>query len=56
VHDKKKGNFGLGLSISKAVIDILNGKLTISNTKAGLRVDISLPYSSHDLNSAQTFD
>ncbi|SFK38720.1 ATP-binding protein [Methylophaga sulfidovorans] len=56
VHDKKKGNFGLGLSISKAVIDILNGKLTISNTKAGLRVDISLPYSSHELNLDQTLN
>ncbi|KKK97444.1 hypothetical protein LCGC14_2652680, partial [marine sediment metagenome] len=43
VHDKKKGNFGLGLSITKAVIDILNGQLDINNNKTGLTVTISLP-------------
>ncbi len=55
VHDKKKGNFGLGLSITKAIVDILNGELKIANTKTGLRVEISLPYSSQGLDRDDTF-
>ncbi len=45
VHDKKKGNFGLGLSITKAVTDILKGKLDINNTENGLVVTLILPFS-----------
>lgn len=43
VHDNKKGNFGLGLSITKAVIDILNGQLDIKNSGKGLNVTLILP-------------
>lgn len=39
----KKGNFGLGLSISKNVIEKLNGKITAENSKSGALFTIELP-------------
>lgn len=43
VHDRKKGNFGLGLSITKAIIELLQGSLMLQNTANGFRVTICLP-------------
>lgn len=45
VHDKRKGNFGLGLSITSSIIEVLNGELLFENTLSGLRVTLSFPYS-----------
>lgn len=45
VHDKRKGNSGLGLSITDSIIKILNGELLFENTSRGLRVTLSFPYS-----------
>lgn len=39
----KKGNFGLGLSISKNVIERLNGSIMAENTNSGARFIIELP-------------
>ena len=39
----KKGNFGLGLSISKNIIEKLNGKITASNSESGALFTIELP-------------
>jgi signal transduction histidine kinase len=39
----KKGNFGLGLAISKNIIDKHNGKITAENTEAGALFKIVLP-------------
>lgn len=39
----KKGKFGLGLSISKNVIDKHNGKITAENTESGALFMIELP-------------
>lgn len=39
----KKGNFGLGLSISKNVIEKLKGKITAENTDSGALFIIELP-------------
>ena len=41
----KKGNFGLGLSISKNVIERHNGKITAENSKSGAVFTIVLPLS-----------
>jgi two-component system sensor histidine kinase QseC len=46
VHDRKKGNFGLGLSITKAIVELLQGSLMLQNTANGFRVTICLPNSS----------
>lgn len=43
VHDRKKGNFGLGLSITKAIIELLQGSLVMQNTTNGFRVTICFP-------------
>lgn len=40
----KKGNFGLGLSISKNIIEKLNGKISAGNLKSGALFVIELPY------------
>jgi signal transduction histidine kinase len=39
----KKGNFGLGLSISKNVIERLNGKISAENLQKGALFKIELP-------------
>lgn len=39
----KKGNFGLGLSISKNIIEKLNGKISAGNSKLGALFIIELP-------------
>jgi len=39
----KKGNFGLGLSISKNIIEKHNGKITARNSKSGALFVIELP-------------
>lgn len=44
VHDKAKGNFGLGLSITKSITDVLEGQLLFENTSSGLRVTLKFPY------------
>ena len=44
VHDKGKGNFGLGLSITSSIVDFLNGELFLENTSQGLRVNLSFPF------------
>lgn len=43
VHDKQKGNSGLGLSITKAIVEILEGNMVFQNTSCGLSVKISFP-------------
>lgn len=45
VHDKGKGNFGLGLSITNSIVEFLNGELSIENTMRGLRIKLSFPLS-----------
>jgi two-component system, OmpR family, sensor histidine kinase CssS len=44
----EKGNFGLGLTISKNVIEKLNGKITAKNSQSGALFVIELPI---DINS-----
>lgn len=39
----KKGNFGLGLAISKNIIERSNGKITAENSEAGALFTIQLP-------------
>ena len=39
----KKGNFGLGLAISKNIIEKHNGKITAKNSESGALFIIELP-------------
>lgn len=43
VHDKRKGNFGLGLSITHSIATVLDGELSFENIPGGLRVRLSFP-------------
>lgn len=42
-HKGVKGNFGLGLAISKNVIEKHNGKITAKNSESGAVIQIDLP-------------
>ena len=47
----KKGNCGLGLSISKNVIEKLNGKISARNSNSGALFIIELPIYKHFMNN-----
>ncbi len=50
-RSRKTGGYGLGLSLSKAIIDAHNGQINVTSTRdKGTRVVVTLPYdSSHSL-------